>query len=307
MEYTLQKTNISKNNLAYMHVFFENGDYVTIDGSELVSISVDVYDKLARHNCAFYEIAASGCIELNVAERNNAKHDSGFVYDPWEYGSNRKEYIKRRLLSESVVTGIWFYDKRDRRFELHGNFFAEADGENVKIAVLPQPQMGDASSDKHMIMLEEIRKKDLCCVDFDFENGESFMVFGDEIKWINLIFDKNLVLCPGGICRYLVGGSIRLKINKHILPRAFRIYDEGRLKRKIFERRLCKKKGSSPHDIRQLTLTFDHAGSAGTLDERIEVDRFKSGYAKKLKDRTIILTFGSDAKKLMKELCKHKI
>ena len=329
MEYTIKKTNFNNKYTKYMYVFFENGDYVSIDGSELLKNTVNVYDKLVRHHKGFCAVAQSGCIELKIKERNPDKYSRVFLHNPQSFYADRKEYIERRCLKESRVTEIWFFDKLNWHYELLGNFNVEADGKILRINALPQPHMGDSLSDKHKISLGEIRKEDILRIDLDFENCESFTVFSREIEEIGLVFDKKLVLGSSEFYRRVKDGFIILKLKNDIHTRNCFLFNEKKLKRKDLERRLCGKIGSSTLDICHLYVDFYHAGYGCAFEECLELDdlkpqkeidrlikrekddasiyySFESGYAKLLKNRTIILTFGKNAEKLLKELCKHK-
>ncbi len=329
MEYVIKKANFNKKKIRGAYVFFENGEYVSLDGSELVDISVNVYDNLVWHYEGFCAVAQSGFIKLNIQDRNEFNDGAGFLYNQQEYNNNRKKYIEQRCFKERCITEIWFFDELNRHKELLGNFSVASDGEYIKLVVLPQPQMGESSGEKHKILLGDINKEKICCITLDFENGESFMVFNSEIEDINLVLDKKLELGSSRYQRRVKEGYIKLKLPKNLLPRGYDLFDDKDLKRKNIERRLCGKNGSSTHDICRLNIAYDHAGASGTISEDIEVYdmepkkevdklvkqeeneyapcyRFVSGYAKLLKDRTIILTFGNNAKRLMKELRKRK-
>lgn len=328
MEYAAKKVNINKKKVEFIYVFFENGDYVSLSGAELVTISVNVYDKLVRHNDGFSPVAESGHIEFKIEEKCDYNYNTKFVCDPQEYKNDRKKYIERRCLGESCIKEIRFFDKLNWHRELLGNFKAEKNGEILKLVVLPQPQMGENACDKHKIALGDIKKEDVFSINLDFENCESFMVFNREIKEIGLEFDEKLALGSSRFHRRAKGGYIKLKLDKYPC-RPNHLFDDRILKRKDFERRLCGKKGFSTHDICHLYVVFYHAGFGDTLRECIDLDdmkskkeverlikkeedddmfiyNFESGYAKLLKDRTMILTFGTGAKQLMKDLCKNK-
>lgn len=328
MEYTVKKSIFEKKGVNFLYVFFENGDYISLDGSELVAISVDVYDKLARHSDGFSAVAESGYIELKISERDPENYHGCFVFDPILYDDCRKQYIEFLCLEENYITQIWFFDKLNRHRELIGNFKAEKNGDILRLTVFPHPQLRDASSDKHTIMLGDIFKGDICCIDFDFENCESFMIFDREIKEIGLELDKKLTSDCSRFHRRVKSGYIILKLKKSCYRREHHLFNDKHLKRKVLERRLCGKKGFATHDICHINIYYHHAAFDDTLSECIEIDDmrpskevarlikkeeedngfvycFESGYSKRLKDRTIILTFGNNAKKLMKELCKH--
>lgn len=329
MEYTINKTNFSKKKTKRLCVLFDNGDYVSVDGTELASLSVNTYDKLVRHNKGFCAVAESGVIEFTIKGQNPDKYSGNFLYDPQEFYENRKEYIEQRCLKENGITGIRFIDELNWHQDLLGSFQVEKKGNILRLVVLPQPQMGEAASEENNIRLGDVWRDDICCIDLDFENCEGFSVYGDEIIDINLLFEKKLVWGSSEFNRKLKGGYIKLKLNKRVNSRkSYFLFDKKDLKRKDLERRLCGREGFSAHDICHLYICFNHVLPYDALTECIEVDEikpskevdrlikkeeedggfyyeFESGYAKKFKDRTIILTFGIGAKKLMKDLCKH--
>ncbi len=329
MEYTVNKTNFSKKKTKRLCVLFDNGDYVSVDGTELASISVNTYDRLVRHNKGFCAVAESGAIELTIKGQNPDKYSGNFLYDPQEFFENRKEYIEQRCLKENGIAGIRFFDKLNWHHDLLGSFRVEKKGNSLRLVVLPQPQMGGASSAENKICLGDVWLDDVRCIDLDFENCDVFPVYGDEIKEINLLFEEKLKWGSSEFNRKVKGGYIRLKLKKRLnSSRSHYLSHKKNLKRKDFERRLCGREGFSAHDICHLYICSYHISSHDALTECLEVDdikpskevdrlikkeeedgccyyEFESGYAQKLKDRTIILTFGSNAKKLMKDLCKH--
>jgi len=329
MEYTINKTNFSKKKTKELCIQFDNGDYVSVDGSELARLSVNTYDRLVRHNNGFCAVAESGVIEFTIKEKNPDKYSRNFIYDPQEFFENRKEYIEQRCLKENGITVIQFFDALNWHHDLLGSFQVEKKGNILRLVVLPQPQMGGAASAENKINLGDVCPDDFYSIELDFENCEGFSVYSDEIKEINLLFEKKLAWESSEFNRKLKGGYIRLKLKKRFNPRkSYFLSDKKDLKRKDFERRLCGWEGFSTHDICHLYICFAHVSSCDAFTECIEVDdikpskevdslikkeeedggfyyEFESGYAKKLKDRTIILTFGSDAKKLMKDLCQH--
>ena len=126
--YTVKKVDFSKKRAEYLYVFFENGDYVSIDGAELIDVSVSLYDKLVRHNDGFSAVAESGYIEFKISERDPENYHGCFVCDPILYDDCRKEYIEQLCLEISCITEIWFFDKLNRHRELIGNFKAEKTG-----------------------------------------------------------------------------------------------------------------------------------------------------------------------------------
>lgn len=324
MKYTVRKKDLVKKEIKFIYIFFDNGDFVSIDGTELTNISVGIYDRLVRHGDGFCAVAQAGCFEFKIDEQN--KHElKSFVHDPHAFNSDRKRYIEHRCLSESRITEIRFFDELNWDHRLLGNFNAETDGNTLRLVIVSQPQMGGASSNEHTIMLGEIEKEDVCSLDLIFENCESLTVFNNEIKEIDLIFEKELEWGSSKFYRCVKEGYIKLKLRKD-LSRASNLFGVKSLKRKNMERRLCGKGGCSTHDICRLHFNLYHAGYGDKLCESIECEEikpqkeverlikreehdnavhymFESGYAKLLKDRTVVLTFGSNAKRSLKAFC----
>lgn len=329
MQYTVKKKNFAKRYKNKLALFFDNGDFVYFDGSEIASISVNVYDRLVRQSKGFGAVAESGCIELKIKDRKNLKYNpEAFIYNPQEYAKNRKNYIEKRCTLESKITCILLFDKNNWSYGLLGNFEATLTDDVLRITALPQPQMGGFSSAEHFIELKELTVDDLCGINIDFENCESFFIYSDEITEAKLILDNTLTLSSGAYLRQLRGGYIKLNLYRKALGRKHTLFCCHKPKRKVLESRLCGD-GRSVHDIVHLYVDYCYCNYDGNRTECIEVrdikpqkeiDRlckeeerdgichyyFEGGYSQLFEDGTIILTFGKDSKKLLNKLCDYR-
>lgn len=208
---------------------------------------------------------------------------------------------------------------------MHCDLKAKMDGEFLMFEFLEQPQMGSYASEYHNINIANVNKEDVNNIDLDFENCESFFVYHDEIKELNLIFDNKLEWGAEDLNRKVVGGYIRIKLNKNFYSRENSLIDNyKRLNIQNFEKRLCGIKGESGHDICHLYINYYHAGYGGIqVTECIEIDDinfdnetandieeiddyiFESGYCKKMNDGTIVVGFGQNAHNTIEELSKN--
>ncbi|MBD5101015.1 MAG: hypothetical protein HDT29_07220 [Clostridiales bacterium] len=329
MEYTIAKNDFNKQDVNFLYLFFENGDYLSIDGSELIDLSFNVYDKLVRHDNGYCAVAESGYLKLKIKNHSKFINNSYFLYNSKAIEKDRKSYIENRCVNESIITKIWLFNEDNWHHVLLGNFQTQKDGEFLILKALPQPLMGEASGSTHKINLSNVKKEDVWGIDLDFENCESFLVYNSEIEEINLSFEKELTWGAQEFYRTICGGFIKLKLDKYFSHRENHLFDNEKLKLKDFEQRLCGKKGFDVHDICHLYIKYYHAGYGCITTECIEIDDikpedeieqliqkeeeeedyayyyyFESGYSKKLKDGTILITFGKNAKQTIDKLAK---
>lgn len=328
MQYTISKNFFNLKDAKLLYVFFENGDFLSLGGSELVEYSIKLYDKLVMRRRGYCSVAESGFIKLKI-HKHAVKYDKYLLYNAQEYLSNRKKYIENRCVAESRITEIWFFNELNWHYILRGNIRAELDGKYLRLEFVPQPQMGESSSSEHSICLGDIKTQDVFSIDLDFENCESFYVYSKEILEINLEFDKELTWGSSELYRSVKSGYIKLKLRKYYNSRQNSLFDNKDLKKRDFERRLCGKTGFARHDICHLYINSYYSGYGNSITECVELNEIKSdyeieqlenkedelggiwycyesGYAKKLKDGTIILAFGKNAEQIIKNLCKKK-
>lgn len=98
-----------------MEILFDNGDYFTIKGNEVLDISLKLEDKLiavdsSYHKC-FTLVVFSGFIKLYLKYKDC--RDDKLLYNVKEYNKNRILYIKNRLLNEGSVRCVKIYDENN--------------------------------------------------------------------------------------------------------------------------------------------------------------------------------------------------
>lgn len=325
--YFYPKMKYTKNEVSFMYVFFENGDFLEIKGSEIINFSINVYDKLIRSHKGYNPVVASGYFKLKICNKPKFVQSSHSLYNDADFKKDRKSYIENRCTNESRITEIWLFNSNNWHKVLHCELKAKMDGDFLLFEFIPQPQMGAYQSENHYVNVGNVKKEDIHHIDLDFENCESFVVYNDEIEEVNINFDDQLKWGSGDLCRKALGGYIKIKLDKGFLPRQNCLFgNEKGLKNIDFERRLCGKKGEDIHDICHLYIDYYHAGYGGIqASECVEVDDAKTaeeleelekkeeqtgetyyyyegGYCKKTKDGSIIIAFGISAKNTINKM-----
>lgn len=329
-KYYFPKVEYRKDQVSRMYIFFENGDFLEIKNSEISDFSINVYDKLIRSHKGYNPVIESGFLKLKISSNRNLANNPHFLYNEVDFKKNRKSYIENRCTNESRIIEIWLFDNYNWHKVLHCDAKGKMEGEFLLLEFLPQPQMGDYQDENHYINIGNIRKEDIHNIDLDFENCESFVVYNNEIKEVNINFDNQLEWDAGDLCRKVTGGYIKIKLDEDFSPRQNQLFDnDKRLKVGNFGRRLCGKNGEEVHDICHLYIQYYHAGY-GELEvtECVEVDEAKTdeeieeiekeeekkgvtiyyyegGYCKKFKDGSIIIAFGKNAKNTINKLSKN--
>lgn len=328
--YIFPKMKYTKNETSFMYIFFDNGDFLEIKGSEIVNYSIKVYDKLIKSHQGFNPVIESGYLKLKICNKPQFANSEHFLYNESDFKKDRKNYIEDRCINEGRITEIWLFDTNNWHKVLHCEAQAKKEDEFLIINFLQQPQMGECENKNHNVNIGNIKKSDVHNIDLDFENCESFVVYNDEIEDINLFFDNQLEWGAGDLYRKAVGGYIKIKLDKDFSPRKNHLFDnDKKLKITDFEKRLCGKKGEDIHDICHLYIDYYHAGYGGIqMTECIEIDDVKTeeeikrleneedttgeccyyyegGYCKKLSDNSIIIAFGKNAKSTIDKVCKN--
>lgn len=317
--YTYPRIKYDKDEVKKMYVFFDNGDYFTIGNKEIISISINNYDKLVYHCKGYSPLVESGRIELKICDRIESYESDESLYNLKEYKRDRKSYIESRCVLESRITSIWLFDEQYWHRVLLGNIVAKMEDDLLIFNFMPQAMLQSCSGDEHHIDLLNVTVYNVRNIDIDFENCESFCVYQDEIQEININFVRELEWDSSDLCRKISSGYLKLKLNPDFEPRSNHLFDK-KLKTKDFEKRLCGNKGKSIHDICHLYITYNHFGYGQYREECLEIDDIKSdeeinqltkkedetceacyffegGYCKKLKDGSIIVAFGKNSEK----------
>ncbi len=324
-EYTYPKKKFDKKDIIFMYLFFDNGDYISLNGSEVVDIKINLYDRLISGERGLCPVAESGYIKLNVDKKNKAIYEGFFLYNAKEYKKDRKEYIEHRCVYEGGVKSVRLFDENNWHDTIYGNIACETDGEFLTLKFLSQPNFGSADSENNVVLLNPIGKSIIESINLDFENCEDYTIYKNEILDIQIEFEKELVWGSDDLFRSIKSGFIKLEFDKDIDYRRIHFLDDGKVTVKRLERRLCGKSGQADHDICHLYIDYGYAGYSSHRTECIEIkdirpdeelDRldkleeesghdmfyFVGGHCKKQDDGTIIITFGKNAENALKKL-----
>lgn len=126
--YFFPKIKYTKNEVDFMYIFFENGDFLEIDGSEIIDFSINTYDKLIRSHKGYNPVVESGYFKLKISNKPAFTRRSHFLYNENEFKKNRKLYIENRCINESKITEIWLFDSLNWHNVLHCELKAKIDG-----------------------------------------------------------------------------------------------------------------------------------------------------------------------------------
>lgn len=326
--YVAEKIKYAKEDINFMYVFFENGDYVEIKGSEIVNLSINTYDKLIRSYKGYNPIAESGYIKFKISDKRALTNLSHVVYNEKDYKNNRKTYIENRCINEDSVREIWLFDRCNCHNVLHCNVKVKMEDEFLIFEFINNEPSKSFSSKNHYVNIGSIKKENIHSIDLDFENCESFVVYKEEILEVNLAYDKSLKWAGSDLNREIVGGYIRVKLNKDYGTRENHLFDNDKaVKVSDFEKRLCNKNKITVHDICHLYVRYANPGYVSSFVECLCVDdiksdeeiemlerkeedeglryyEYESGYCKKNKGHSIVIAFGKNAKETIMKLCK---
>lgn len=324
-KYIYPKKKFNKKDVDFMYLFFDNGDYFSLHGSEVVDMKLNLYDRLIWGERGVCPVVESGYIKLDVKKRNKAIYDGYFLYNAKKYRGDRKTYIVNRLVSEGGISHVRLFDENNWHDTLCGNITAEMEGEFLILKFLPQEKFGSSDGENHVILLNEIGKTIVNSIDLDFENCESFYVYKDEIQDMQLQFEEELVWGAGDLFRNVKCGFIKIKFDKDIDYRQVYFLSDDNVTIKKLEKRLLWKKMQSDHDICHLYINFEYAGFGSNRTECVEIEDIRpneelerlakleeegcfgfadyiGGYCKKQKNGAIVITFGKNAEDLLNKL-----
>ena len=257
MTYTVPKKVFSKDSkIEEIMIFFTNGDFLTIRKNEICSASITFYDKLIKHKLEFYAVGHSGFIKLRI-QSGKAKSEKRHLSNPKEYNLNRKEYIQNRLVNMGDIAFIKLFNQLNWSDCIFGDIYATLEGDYLYIRFKENDKYGAWQSDTHCVDIAPLSKELIFKMDLDFENCDGIDVYSDEIKEMNLTFDKELVWNSSGYARSVKSGVIIIKFYEYHGNRQFNIYSNKKtVKLKHLEERICGKKGTDVIDICHLYLDY---------------------------------------------------
>jgi len=310
VEYTCKKKKYDLKEIENAQILFSNGDYIDFSGKEIVEVNVSLYDKLVYFNNCYFPVAKSGIIKLKMIDKR-PRYDNTLVYNQKEYLKDRKSYIENRLVKEGEIFAVRFFNEFNWHDTILGDITAKTEGEFIVLTFSERLSLGSADSENHVINLKNVKKEDCRIINLDFENCDGIDVYQDEIKEINLNFEKELKWNADGYCRVIKSGYVRLKFDKGYNDgRKVNIcFKDNKPRLKDLEKRICGKgetdvdichlyisnsgyivKGEEVITLKDLSEYPENYGEDGI--SVIEYIPYISGYAKKEKDGSILIVFG---------------
>ncbi len=326
-EYKIEKSVFNVGEVEFIRVFFDNGEYIPFGRNEIAGIAVNLYDRLKIYNDDICSVGESGAIELNVGEEPSCIFDDAFVCDKKAYETDRAKYCIDRCL-KGGIDFIVLFNNRNWHKSLHGNIIAEKENGKLLLKFLPRQNFGPSKSKFQTICLNDVTADVIDRISVDFENCDECKVYDKEIKEINLELDDKLKWCTNDYGREIKSGYLRIKFRKEYGSHDSNIwwrYPKKSDEIKHIKRRFCKKGLIEAHDICRLYIDYNYAGFGYNRREALEVtqihdeselrrqwglkdsestddaDCYFGGYARRLKDKSILITFGKNAKELMYE------
>ena len=304
MKYYYKKNFLSPKKVDFVQIFFDNGDFITLNKSEIVDFNFEFYDKMIWHNNSITPVAKKGFVKLKIVKYKSSRNYSKYMNTNLEYNTNRKKYIENRCSGDSGIINIKFFDNYNWAKSVCGQFIGKIENEFLilsAIDIYPNASFKDAC---FFIQLNPINKLIINSIQLVFENCESFNVYSKEIIEMKLDFDEELSRDSEDYKRKLKSGFIELKLDSDITWRYVNLpsIEVKNYKKKHLENRLLNKKSKLLHNICQLDIDYTYAGFGIGRNECIEIVSneemendelwFVGGYCEKTSNDTIIIHFG---------------
>lgn len=336
MEYSVKKKEVKKEDIEYIEIFFDNGDCLSIPKTEIIDISIRLYDNLIlgkdywNYFCAVIE---SGFLKLNLQKKAKVAYANASVYNQKEYSKDRVSYIKNRLCNEGRVNCVKLFDEYNWHFTFYCQVEATLEDDNLNLKFVPYYKKASCKSDTHIISLPDISKSLISRLELDFENCEGLCLDQNEIIDMQLILNKNLCWGSSDYVRQIESGFLKIKLdpykNKSRKNNLFDDLAKGEEGNEQIIKRLCGKKEFDLHDICHLYIEYNYESSGFYKRECVEINDIRSeeefegiekfeekedyefepyflgGYVEIINKDTILITFGKTA--LDDERCQNKL
>ena len=212
-EYHTPKYVMAREDINFMQLFFDNGDYLSVGGEEIVSLSLSLYDGLILSENAYCPVIQGGSMRLALREDASFCYDGHFVCREKDCRRSRAQYIRKRLL-DGGLRAIRLFDENNWHFTYHCRASAKDGEDGLFVGFLPDPSAPPAESGEHTILLADVGKKRIDRITLDFENCESFSVDRAEIANMDLKLSRELCWGAGDHIRAVRSGHLRLKLRK---------------------------------------------------------------------------------------------
>ncbi len=300
-----------------LKLFFENGDVIAIDGSEVMDLKVRFYDSLVAFKDGYCPVAESGILRLKLKKFFQNCLSGSHACDDKKLRNERKEYIRSRLTDEKDLCAVYVYDEIGSGFFFFTQANAEAEGEELVLYLFGKREDG-AEAEEHKIKLGNIRKNEIDSILLYFENCDYFSVDKTEVEEFQIAFESFLFLDHSGYRRVVKAGQIRLHFDRYF-NREHELYRTPRKRKKFIKqlkRYLFGQEGSMVHDIVCMKIRYRYPRRLFMEEEIVEVNDirgegsvffaddarndeseyyFIGGCSEELEDGSILISFGRTA------------
>lgn len=312
-------------------IFFDNGDLLSLDSSEVIDVAFVTYDRLVKTD-AYCPVAAGGYARFRLAE-DSPRSGRHVVYNSKKFRKGR-EAIEERLVNEGGICCVEVVDDNNWAQKVAGCFVCKKDGDTLVVEAQPLPSLGESSSDQYYVQANPVGKTSVRSIEMSFENCDWLTVYDDEITDLQLAFFDTLTNDGYGLRRRVKSGHICIKLSDfHERNLSIMAYFGKRVTLKKIIKRICPKKGIVEHDFTRLDISFDigtkesfwiediryidqpqteddypeeDIDATDDTDDEDYDDDFIGGYATKLSDGTIVITFGKNAEDRIKKLAAQR-
>ncbi len=320
--YYASKDKFNNFQLCKMNISFNNGESIDFDKEEIEIKEILFADKLAldaKNDCPCPLICRG---EVVITPKNDGYYcnrNARVVCDKKQYIKNRKDYVFNLInnvgIHSIVVYNNDYHDYLYRSFAYMGNLSATTKGDCV-VLIWSKPYKNCTCESPNMEFdFNTIKKSNVSKISLDIWYNPSFDVAGSEIVDMQLDFNNQLIFGFNNFFRRtLDSGYLIIKPNKSLNAR-----DESLI---------CDLNGKlNIHNIGCLHVSYDGYYEA-LFEEEINIPEIKNddplveqyydkfldsqengfvgGYSKKLKDGTIIITFGKNSKQIIEKLTQNK-
>ena len=321
--YYASKDKFKNFQLYKMNVSFNNGESIDFDKDEIEIKEILFADKLglsAKDNRPCPLICKGEVVISPKNEGYYCNRNAYVVYDKKQYIKNRKDYVFNLVNNVGIhsikVYNDNYYDFEQRIFTYVGNLSTAIKGDGVILTwSKPYPNCTCESLDMEFDF-NTIKKSNVDYISLDIWNSPSFGIAGREIVDMQLNFRKKLLFNGEAFfLRVLDSGYLIIKPDKSLGARDESLICD--LSDKIDVHHICSLavSYSDYYDglSREPINIPEIEGDADPLvkqyyDQFLELQEngFVGGYSKKLKDGTIIITFGENSKQKIEKLTQNK-
>ena len=300
-----------------LKLYFENGDVIAIDGSEVMDLKVRFYDSLIAFQDSYCPVAESGILRLKLKKFFQNCLSGSHVCDDKKLRSERREYIRSRLTDEKDLCAVYVYDEIGSGFFFFTQGKAEAEGEDTILHLFGKRE-DSAEAEEHKIKLGTIRKNEIDSILLYFENCDYFSVDKTEVEEFQISFEPFLFLDHSGYRRVIKAGQIRIRFDRYF-NREHELYRTPRKRKKfikLLKRYLVGQEGNMLHDIVCMKIRYRYPRRLFMEEETVEVNDirgegsvifaddarndeseyyFIGGCSEELEDGSILISFGRTA------------